>query len=423
MKNLYSETSGVRIETARLDGATTADVVIVGGGYTGLSTALFLAQAGLKPVVIEAGEIGHGCSGRNGGQVNPGLKLLPDDVEAHWGSERGKRVVELSHAAPGIVFDLIEHYAIDCAPNRSGTIRAAIDAKGVEQVRALTAQCQRRGADVKYLGPDEMKAATGTSIYRAGAFDPRGGHINPLAYARGLALAAQAAGARLYSSSPALAVRRESSGWLVTTKDGSVSAAKMVIATNGYTGDLWPGLRQTIAPVYTYIAATDPLPEHIRRTIMPSGAALFEAAWDVVYYRIDDAGRLLMGGRGPQRDAISPADYYHLIDYAEKLWPQLRNVSWPWHWHGQVAITHDHLPHLTVPGDDAYLMLGYNGRGIAMATVAGQQLATLIASEGAADIDIPVRSVLSPMPFHRFWRTGANISIGWHMMLDKLHRR
>jgi glycine/D-amino acid oxidase-like deaminating enzyme len=264
---------------------------------------------------------------------------------------------------------------------------------------------------------------TGTHVYLAGAFDPRGGHINPLGYARGLALAAEQAGTKLYSRSRAHSLRREQSDWRIETQGGRVSAANVVVCTNGYTDALWPGLAAVIAPVYTYIAATEPLPQDIRHTIMPCQAALYEAAWDVVYYRLDDEGRLLMGGRGPQREARGPADYRHLVDYACKLWPQLKGVAWPWGWYGQVAITRDHLPHLTVPEPGVHLMLGYNGRGIAMATAGGQQLARLIASGKTADIDIPVRTALDPMPLQKFWRMGANMQIAAHLIHDKLRRR
>lgn len=423
MRNLYPATTRPQVSAPPLVGAVKADAVIVGGGYTGLSTALHLTEAGLTPVVLEAAEIGHGCSGRNGGQVNPGLKLLPDDVEAHWGRDLGARMVALSYQATGDVFDLIERHGIDCAPRRSGTIRAAIDAAGVAQVRSLVEQCRRRGGAVHLLDADQMKAATGASIYLAGALDERGGHVNPLAYARGLALAAQRGGAALHGESPALAITRDGRDWRVTTPKGSVTAPELVIATNGYTGDLWPGLRRTIAPVYTYITATDPLPADLRATIMPSGAALYEAAWDVIYYRLDDEGRLLMGGRGAQRDARGIADYGHLSAYARKLWPQLTGTAFPWHWHGQVAITEDHFPHLTAPEAGVHLMLGYNGRGLAMATVAGRLVAARIASGGKTAIDLPVREKLEPMPFHRFWRLGAEATMAWNRLKDGIRGR
>jgi glycine/D-amino acid oxidase-like deaminating enzyme len=423
MRNLYVQTSRPQVTTPRLEQTVTADIAIIGGGYTGLSAALHLAQRGLKPVLVDADEIGHGCSGRNGGQVNSGLKHLPDEVEARWPGGLGKRFSDLSFEAPGLVFDLIAEHGIDCAPMRTGSIRAAIDAAGVGYVTAFAEQCAGRGAAVRLLDAGEMKTLTGASAYRAGALDPRCGHINPLAYARGLAQAAQQAGAALYGHSRAISLSREQSSWRIATERGAISAANIVVATNGYTDGLWPGLAQTHFAYNTCITATDPLPDRLRQAIMPCGAALFEAAWDVVYYRVDEAGRLLMGGRGPQRNLRGPADVRHLVRHACKLWPGLEGVDWPWAWCGTVAITRDHYPHLTIAEPGAYLMLGYNGRGIAMATAAGQQLARLIASGGTDDIDIPVRTALDRIPLHRFWRIGASVTIARHLIADKLRGR
>ncbi|GEO86843.1 MULTISPECIES: NAD(P)/FAD-dependent oxidoreductase [Alphaproteobacteria] len=423
MKNLYLETARPQVAAPALSENITADVAIVGGGYTGVSAALHLAEQGISVALVEAGEIGHGCSGRNGGQVNPGLKVLPDTVKAHWGTERGERMNRMASDATSYVFDLIEKYGIDCAPSRTGTIRAAIDAAGVRQVRALADQCSRDGLPVRYVDAAEMANMTGTTVYKAGAFDARGGHVNPLAYTRGLALAAQQAKARLYANSRATALSKSGPSWIVTTEKGKITASDLIVCTNGYTGDLWPGMRQALIPVYTYIAATDPLPEHIRRTIMPCGSALYEAAWDVVYYRVDDAGRLLMGGRGPQRDARTDADYRHLVDYAFKLWPQLKGTTFPWSWHGQVAITQDHFPHLVAPEKNVHLMFGYNGRGIAVSTMAGHMLAERIASGGTADVDLSVRDRLTPVPFHDFWRTGAEITMSWNRLKDWVRGR
>lgn len=423
MNNLYLTTAHAIAPFAPLAGAQTADVVIVGGGYTGLSTALHLAEAGLKAILVESDDIGHGCSGRNGGQVNPGLKWLPDEVERDWGAELGARMVKTSYAASGEVFDRIDRHGIDCAPRRSGSIRAAIDEAGLAVIRTTGEQLGKRGMPIEVLDAAGMRRLTGTGIYLGGLFDPRGGHINPLGYARGLADAARAAGALIHSHSRAVGVRREGTGWRVETANGSISAPHLVIGTNGHTDALWPGLKKTLVPIFTYLTATDPLPKALRDSIMPSDAALYEAAWDVVYYRLDDAGRLVMGGRGPQRPARGPGDYRHLVEYAKKLWPQLGDTVWPWHWYGQVAITHDHYPHLTEPEPGAHLMLGYNGRGIAMATVCGRMVAERIASGGKAAIDLPVRGQLEPMPWQRFWRLGAEITMGWNQVRDRIKGR
>lgn len=420
MRNLYRKTARVTFTAPRLDGCVNTDVVVIGGGYTGISTALHLAELGISCVVLEANTVGHGGSGRNGGQVNPGLKLLPYETELHYGKERGMRLLALASGAPDEVFQLIDNHGIDCSPVRFGTVCAAIDPAGLRRVRAMATQSQSRGGPVGLLDAQEMQRRTGTYIYLGGAIDPRGGHINPLAYSKGLALAAQRAGAQLYENSAVESLHHQAGIWNIKTSDGMVRAPELVICTNGYTGDLWPGLRQTILPLYTYITATEPLPEQIRRTIVPSQVSVYEAAWDVVYYRVDREGRLLMGGRGVQRPAADPKDYQHLIQYAEKLWPQLKNVSWPWHWYGQVAMTNDHFPRLTVPEPGVHLMLGYNGRGIAMATVAGRLIAQRIAFGGTVDIALPVHRALTPIPFHRFWKVGANAAMGWHILKDKI---
>ena len=373
--------------------------------------------------MLEAGQIGFGCSGRNGGQVNPGLKELPDQVERHFGSERGSRLNAMASDAAAEVFGLIEQHGIDCAPRRTGTIRAAIDEAGETQIQQLVTQAAARGWPVHHADAAEMRRLTGSDMYRAGAFDARGGHINPLAYARGLALAAERAGAALYGDSGAQTIDRQGPDWKITTARGSVQAAQILIATNGYSGKLWPGLRQALIPVYTYITATDPLPQPMRDAIMPCGSALYEAAWDVVYYRLDDAGRLIMGGRGAQRDARGAQDYRHLVDYARKLWPILGDTAFPWHWHGQVAVTPDHFPHLVAPEAGVHLMFGYNGRGIAVSTAAGRMAAQRILSGGTQDVALPVDRDVQHVPFHRFWRQGAEMSMAWYKLRDRIRGR
>ena len=418
-RNLYWETAEPAPETRPLDGDRRADVVIVGAGYTGLSTALHLAEAGISAVVVEAEAIGHGCSGRNGGQVNPGLKPDPDEVIADHGTDLGTRMVALSYGAPDEVFGLIERHGIDCAPSQTGTMRASINAASERSVATLAEQCLERGMPVDLLDAAACRERTGTDRYRSALLDRRGGHLNPLGYTRGLARAAIAAGAVIHPQSPALSVAKAGADWAVRTPGGTVTARHVVVGTNGYTGDLWPKLKQTIVPVYSYITATDPLPPEILARIMPGRSSLYEVGWDVVYYRIDDAGRLLMGGRGAQRPSTGPADYAHLVCYAERLFPELKGIAWPYRWHGQVAVTTDHYPHLNEPETGAHLALGYNGRGVAMATVLGRLVASRIAS-GGGDIDMPVRRELEPMKFHAFWRFGVEARMVYGRLRDRL---
>ena len=306
-------------------------VAVVGGGFTGLSAALHLAQRGIEVAVLETREPGWGASGRNGGQVNPGLKHEPDDIESHFGAALGRRVIALSSGAPDRVFALIREHQIRCDASQTGTIRATFTKGSAEAIRRATARWQQRGAPVELLDRDGLAAATGTNRYICGALDRRGGSVNPLGFARGLAEAAIRAGATIYSQTPTTAVARQGNHWLLTSPRGTVTAEWLVLATNGYTDDLWPELRRSIVPVYSGIVATEPLPDAVARRILPERPVLYEHESITVYYRLDAANRLLMGGRSRLRSLEGPEGFGELIRYAKRLWPfhrRHRLVAW-----------------------------------------------------------------------------------------------
>ena len=414
--SLYAETAIPAAPTPPLEGDARAAVCIIGGGFTGLSCALHLAEAGQDALLIEAEEPGWGASGRNGGQVNPGLKPDPDQVVADHGEDLGGRMLELSYGAPDAVFDVIRRHQIQCEARQEGTIRAAIDPQNAMDVRRTAEQCAKRGWPVEYLDAAAIAKLTGTERYAAAMLDRRGGDVQPLSYARGLARAAMQLGARIHGGTPATALEQTSQGWRVATPRGTITAAHVVLATNGYTGDLWPGLRQSVVPVFSSIAATAPLDAGVARRIMPLRASLYEASNITVYYRLDQQNRLLMGGRGPQRPIGDTQPIRYLMDYAARLWPELCNVAWTHGWNGQLAMTKDHYPHLHEPAQGLLAALGYNGRGVAMGTAMGRQLARRIMGEG---VDMPLTPIL-PIPFHRFWRMGVEAKIIQGRIRDRL---
>jgi hypothetical protein len=400
-----------------LDGDRRAHVVVVGGGFTGLSAALHLAEQGVDTVVLEANEPGWGASGRNGGQVNPGLKWDPDTVVRDFGADLGERMVALSGGAPGVVFDLIERHQIACGALRSGTLRSAITARGAREVRASAAQWARRGVgDVEVLERPEIAGATGTGRYHAAMLDRRGGQVNPLGYARGMAQAAMQRGAAVHGGTRVSRVRRDGADWCVETPAGTVRAEKLVLATNGYTDGIWPGLRRSLVPLFSAIAATEPLPQAVVDRIMPVRSSLYEIGSITVYYRFSDDNRLLMGGRSVQRDVTQPATLRYLTDYAVRLWPELAGVKWSHGWSGRLAYTPDHYPHVHEPAEGALVCLGYNGRGVAMATAMGPQIARRVMG---GSIDMPVTSVRE-MPFHALWKSGVAARVAYGRVRDML---
>ena len=414
--SLYRDTAPAAPATPKLQGHHTAEVAIVGGGFTGLSTALHLAEAGRRTVVLEAREPGWGASGRNGGQVNPGLKPAPDDVVDQYGDDLGARMVAFSHAAPDLVFDLVRRHQIRCEARQGGTLRLAIDARTATKLCSLAADCSRRAMPVQLLHGPAMQAAVGTSYYSAALLDRRGGDLNPLAYARGLARAAQQAGATVHGHTQVQSLRRTAGGWELGTPEGSVTAGQVLLATNGYTDGLWPGLRQSLVPVFSAIAATEPMPAAIAAQVFPLRGSAYETGRITVYFRVDQDNRLVLGGRGPLREISNPAPLASLIRHAERLWPVLRGISWTHGWSGQLAVTKDHYPHVHELAAGLYACLGYNGRGVAMATAMGRQLTSLL---GGGAFDMPF-TPLQPMRLHRVWPVGVTAAMLKGRMLDQL---
>jgi glycine/D-amino acid oxidase-like deaminating enzyme len=409
MANLYEETAEPAIRAPALDGDARADVAVVGAGITGLSTALHLAEQGAKVVVLEAEQPGWGASGRNGGQVNPGLKHDPDTVEREFGRDLGGRMNAFAGAAPGFVFDLIERHGIRCDARRNGTLRAAIRPKHAAQVRATAEQLARRGAPVELLQGSSLEQATGTARYRVAMLDRRGGDLNPLSFARGLARAALGAGAGVHGGTRALGMKRVGELWRIETAGGMLSAPQVVLATNGYTDDLWPNLRRTIVPLFGAIAATDALPETIARGIMPSRAVLYESGTVTVYYRVDSGLRLLIGGRGPMHEISAASAIPHLLAYARTLWPALSAARWHYAWGGRLAMTQDQYPHVHEAAGGVLACLGYNGRGVAMATAMGAQLARRLLNP-SSEFAMPITGI-KPIRFHSLWKLAVRAAI------------
>jgi glycine/D-amino acid oxidase-like deaminating enzyme len=414
--NLYKDTAEPAPATPPLDGDCQTDVIVIGAGYTGLSAALHLALRGIKVALLEAGEVGFGASGRNGGQVNPGLKPDPDEILKSFGAELGARMLSFAGSAPDVVFNLIGRHGISCEAHRAGTLRAAAHPRHVASVRASTEQYQRLGAPVEFLSREAIGQMSGTKRYHGAMLDRRGGALNPLSYARGLARAAIAAGARLHGGTRALDLRRDGAGWRVRSATGSVSSTQVLIATNGYSDDLWPELRRSIVPVFSSIAATAPLPEAIARDILPGGQVLWESGTVTVYYRLDSARRLLIGGRGPMREIEAPADIHFILRYARRLWPALASASWSHAWGGQLAITADHIPHVHAPAPGIWICLGYNGRGVALASALGAQLAQKIA-DPRTPLDMPVTGI-RPFAFHALWPLGVMTAVTYGRIRD-----
>jgi glycine/D-amino acid oxidase-like deaminating enzyme len=417
--SLYADTAVPPVATPALDADRNVSVAIIGGGFAGLSTVLHLAEQRTDAIVLEAQEPGWGASGNNGGQLNPGLKLDPDAVEATFGADLGRRMIAFAYDTPDFTFEFIRRLGIACEARQNGTLRAAYHESRAAAVETTAQQCIGRAMPVAVLDRNALRKATGTDRYICAMFDPRGGDVQPLSYARGLARAALARGAAIHGQTPAMSLRREGGRWRIETPLAVVRAEKVLIATNGFTGDLWPGLSRTIVPLFSSIAATEPLPEEIAQQVMPTRSVLYESGHITVYYRLDASNRLLMGGRGPMHWISDPSDVTYLMRYALKLWPALKGIKWTHGWNSRLAMTADHYPHVHEPAAGVLVYLGCNGRGVALASAMGQQLARRLIGGEKTGIDMPITGI-KPIRFHALWPLAVRSAVLYGRIRDRL---
>lgn len=416
--SLWSATSEESpLDAPAAKGALHTHTAIVGAGYTGLSAALHLAERGFDVTVVEAGDVGSGASGANGGQVIPGLKRDPRDLERIFGAAASS-LIELFGDAAQSVFALIDRHSIRCAPSRKGWILAAHSPGALSMIDERCRDWRSRGADVEVLSADAIKSLTGSGAYAGGLIDRRAGSIQPLAYARGLARAAQANGVVLFENSRAHSLLREGGAWRLVGSDFDIRAERVVIATDAYSGSLLPALERSLLTVSSLQIATEPLPAEIDATILPAGACLSETRKVAVYMRKGPRGELLIGGRGPVGNRRPDSLYRVIHSQLVKIFPAVRNLQVKYRWQGKVGLTFDELPHLHEPEPGLHIGLGYNGRGVAAATVMGKVIADRISGGALADT-IPVTK-LSGIPWRSVRQPMLAAAISYYRLRDRL---
>ncbi|MGY2397525.1 NAD(P)/FAD-dependent oxidoreductase [Pseudomonas sp. SDO5271_S396] len=419
MTSLWSATAPAAVPTPALSESINVDVAIVGAGYTGLSTALHLAERGVNVCVLEANEPGWGASGRNGGQVNPTLKYDPEQLVRLYGPERAEPLIATVSNSADLVFNLIDKHGIECAPVRKGWMQVSYSQKGVAGLHARADQWAKRGVPVQRLDASAVASRMGSTAFAGGWLDGRAGAIQPLAYARGLVGAALTAGARIHGQSAVTDLQRQGSGWQLTTVGGAqVRADQVVLATNGYSGNLWPGMAQSILAANSFIVATRPLSGRAADSILPGQETVSTAQRLLLYFRKDSHGRLLMGGRGLFNDPGSPTDFAHLERSLALLFPELGPLAFEYRWAGRIAITRDFMPHVHEPAPGLTLALGCNGRGIALCTSLGQQLAGKLC-DSRPTFAYPV-TPLQRLPMHGLQRFYIGAGVAWYSLLDRL---
>lgn len=411
---LWARTAPGAPQTTALTGRTTADVAIVGAGYTGLSAALHLARRGIKVAVLESDEAGFGAAGRNVGLVNGGMWLMPDEFTRLLGEPHGERCLDLLSTAPLLVREVIAEHGIACELREEGTLHLAVGSAGLVELRERHRQWQARGAPVELLSKEETARRTGSPAYEGALFDPRAGTLQPLAYARGLAHAAIATGASLYTGSPVLAAGRSGTGWTLGTPEGSVAAEWILVATDAYSTGPWKIVRDEQIHLPYFNFATEPLPAGIRKSILPGGEGCWDTRTLLSSIRTDAAGRLIFGSIGALRNTGRPIHHAWAIRSLHRLFPQLRDIRFETGWYGQIGMTSDAVPRFHEFARRVIGISGYNGRGIAPGTAFGKLLAAYIAGD-IKDTGLPLPASLpEPQPFGRlkelYYEAGAQIA-------------
>jgi len=419
LQSLWVATAVAGRSFPKLTAVQRAEVAIVGAGYTGLSAALYLAEARRDVIVLDAADIGTCASGLNGGQVIPGVKHDPDTLEELFGPDVGGRLIDTVARGPDLVFELIGRHGIECDARRTGWIQPATSQAALAAQAQRVAQWRRRGAAVELLSRAEVQRLTGSQRFCGGLLDRRGGTVQPLSYVRGLASAVVSAGARVFTHSPVLRLARNAAAWSVETAEGSVSAPRVIVATNAYTGSLTDPLRRSVVAVPSFQVATAPLPERARATILPEGQGASDTQRLLRYFRIDRTGRLVLGTRGVFAPDPSTQQIAHHYRAVHDIFPELDGIAFEYHWGGLVALTRDHLPHLHELAPGLLAGLGYNGRGVAMATVMGRLMALHALGTPPAQLGFPV-TPLRTYPLHVLSRIGVRAAVQYLRLADAL---
>lgn len=418
--HLWRKTARSRETAPALQGDLKTDVLVVGGGFTGMAAALGARDSGVDVMLLEGNEIGSAASGRNNGLViSHHSKAAPSEFEAAYGKTVGARYNRMVADAAGVAFGLMQRFNIDAHQVQEGWIQPAHTEATLARARQFHDEWKAFGANVSWLDRAEVSTRIG-SPYLGGWMAHNSGHINPFAMTVGLAAALEREGVTVYENSRASRIERLEGGWRVFTATGSVTAPEVVLATNALTGDIWPGLKKTLVPFKVFQAATNPLPDELRARILVGNPAVSDMRNDLRYFHYDRDNRLVSGGTHTfwRNEADrGRAKVSHMLGKAFRAFggePQMVE-----YWHGTFAVVPDRKPRLyrLAPG----LVFGgvYSGRGVALSMSLGQEIGRWAAGRRTdGQMPLPV-TAMKPVRCHPIAVQVANRMHAWNRFQDR----
>lgn len=381
----YAATLNPVPHPVQLTDAIQADICVIGGGYSGLSTALHLARAGAKVALVEQALIGWGASGRNGGQIHVGMRREQDWLERHIGPDDAMALWKLAIAARDHLHWLIETFGIDC-DLRHGHLHADHKRRYVGHSRKRVALLRERYGyeDIRFVDRAEMRERVASDDYHGGTFDAGGGHLHPLNFAVGIAAAARSAGARLFERSPVTSVKRQGMAWQVAAGSGQIRADKVVLACDGYLRGLSPEVESRVMPINNFIAVTEPLGPERAAGLIRGTECVSDSRFVLYYFRMTPDHRLLFGG-GENYGYRFPSSIKESVrPHMTRVFPQLKDARIDYGWGGTLSVTPNRMPFVRQVAPGFYNLSGYSGLGVVLAPYFGKVVADALVDRGAA---------------------------------------
>lgn len=415
-ESLWAATAPARDLASPLTGSAETDIAVIGAGFTGLSAAIEARRHGHDVAIVEAKAAGWGASGRNNGQVIPILTSAEPDAWVTRYGDAGRRMVDLIGNSGNVLFDLVREFDMKAEAEQSGWFQPAHSPGRVALSRKRVEAWQKYGFPAELKDADECAAILGTDFWYGGMFNPTGGHINPLALAREMARVVQDQGGTIYEDSPVTSYERVGNTWVIKTAQGTLKARALILASNAYTGELAPKLApriaQSVVPVLSWQMATEPLGDNLRRHILPGRQAVSDTRGDLRFFRYDARNRLITGGAVMGSHDVANRVREKAARNLAQAFPELGEARMTHVWSGYIGMNWDRFPRVHQVGPDGWAWVACNGRGVALGTSLGRELARAAVGQPIQDLALPI-SDPHPFPLHSIVRRVAPTYLAW----------